>query len=218
MADLMSKTKKELVVLIEELQIQLDQAAKKPAETEVAKHLKELENNYQEVSRANEQLVDEYQALKKTETDLRQNLEDLQEQVNELSRENKDLQEQLTAGDDQVGELNFLLEAFSGSHGQVLLVDQEFTVKYASGQARDYIAASGCPDVMGSSVFDLFGEGEGMMKLKKKFTKALLSGEKEKIKKVRLNGPALAERCIKLKISPVVFNEKPGLILRIKDA
>ena len=81
----------------------------------------------------------------------------------------------------------------------------------------EFLTAGGCREVVGLSVIDLFLT-ENEVKFKSKLAKALVGGEKEKIKKVRLKSETAAPNLLKLKIARTLIDRQPGLILKIKEA
>jgi seryl-tRNA synthetase len=219
MADLMSKTKKELVVIIKELlaaQSQADDRASESQSPEFTERIQALEKEIEELCRVNKQLAGDNQALKKIEDDYKLYVEELIEQIGELKSKLNKIPKEDAYIDQSADHLPQIVDALATTHGLIILLDQNFTIRFASEPTRKFMAENGYPDIIGASAFDLF-LSENQIKFKNKLIKTMMSGQKEKIKKVRLNGNFERPSTFKIKVTPTVFGDSPALILKIKD-
>jgi len=200
MAELMQKTKKELIVMLEnsETALRSQQKDQQRLQNELEKALSEngrFQNEVMRIREAYGQLTVQYECLKKEHGVFEQ-------RIQETARKSDVAYE--------------LFKSFVDTDSRkTILIDTSYTICYMNRSAAAHLQLPESGAVMGRRLFDFFAYKEAV-KVKKKIDAAFFSGEKEKIKEVAFRNPKGAEIQIDLKLTRVRYRDKPSIKMIIK--
>jgi hypothetical protein len=193
MADLMQKTKKELIIMLKD-----KESAKQLLQGELEKALSEnhqLQNEVRRIQEASEKSALQYDSLKKE-------LEAFEQRTTEISRKSDIAYE--------------LFKSFVDTDSRkVILVDTTYSVCYINRSAAAHLQLLEPGVITGRRLFDFFAYKDAL-KVKKKIDEAFFSGEKEKIKEVVFLNPGGVKTQIDLKMARVRYLDKPSIKMTIK--
>ena len=200
MVDLMQKTKKELITMLQDMEkaIQSLQNEQERLQSELEKALSEnhqIQNEVSRIQEVSEKLTLQYDSLKKEHETF--------EQRTKQSSHKSDIAYEL-----------FKSFVDSGSR-KVFLIDTTYTVCYINRSAAVHLQLSEPGVIIGRRLFDFFAYKDGL-KVKKKIDEAFFSGEKEKIKEVDFLNPRGGKTQIDLKLARVRYLDKPSIKMTIK--
>ncbi|MFH0996440.1 MAG: PAS domain-containing protein [Pseudomonadota bacterium] len=200
MADLMQKTKKELIHMLRdtELAIQSLQNEQQRLQGELENALSENHQIQNKVS----QILQEYEDLTHQYDSQKMDLEALEQRTKESLHKSDIAYE--------------LFKSFVETDSRMtFLIDTTYTVCYINRSAAAHLRLSEPGVITGRRLFDFFAYKDGL-KVKKKIDEAFFSGEKEKIKKVVFLNPGGGETQIDLKLTRVRYRDKPSIKMTIK--
>jgi len=193
MADLMQKTKKELIIMLQD-----KESAKQLLQGELEKALSEnhqLRNEVRRIQKASEKSALQYDSLKKEH-------EVFEQRITESSRKSDIAYE--------------LFKSFVDTDSRkVILVDTTYSVCYINRSAAAHLQLLEPGVITGRRLFDFFAYKDAL-KVKKKIDEAFFSGEKEKIKEVVFLNPGGVKTQIDLKMARVRYLDKPSIKMTIK--
>jgi hypothetical protein len=193
MADLMQKTKKELIIMLQD-----KESAKQLLQGELEKALSEnhqLQNEIRRIQEASEKSALQYDSLKKEH-------EAYEQRITESSRKSDIAYE--------------LFKSFVDTDSRkVILVDTTYSVCYINRSAAAHLQLLEPGVITGRRLFDFFAYKDAL-KVKKKIDEAFFSGEKEKIKEVVFLNPRGGKTQIDLKMARVRYLDKPSIKMTIK--
>ncbi len=193
MADLMQKTKKELIIMLQD-----KESAKQLLQGELEKALSEnhqLQNEVRRIQGASEKSALQYDSLKKE-------LEAFEQRTTENSRKSDIAYE--------------LFKSFVDTDSRkVILVDTTYSICYINRSAAAHLQLLEPGVITGRRLFDFFAYKDAL-KVKKKIDETFFSGEKEKIKEVVFQNPGGVKTQIDLKMARVRYLDKPSIKMTIK--
>ena len=200
MADLMQKTKKELITMLQDMEmaIQSLQNEQQQLQGELGKALSEnhqIQNEVKHIQEAYEKTTLHYESLKKEHEAF--------EQRTKQSSHKSDIAYEL-------------FKSFVDSDSRkVFLIDTTYTVCYINRSATAHLQLPEPGVIIGRRLFDFFAYKDGL-KVKKKIDEAFFSGKKEKIKEVAFLNPRGGKTQIDLKMARVRYLDKPSIKMTIK--
>jgi len=243
MADLMQKTKKELVIMLQDKEsaiqsLQNEQLVVLRSDYEsVLDQMEQLRIVNKAISGQNEELSAEKNQAFLEQQRLQDELEKAHSENHQLQHEVRRIQEASEISALQYDSLKKEYETFEqrtreNSHKsdtayelfksfvetdsrKTLLIDTTYTVCYINRSAAAHLQLSEPGDIIGRRLFDFFAYKEGL-KVKKKIDAAFFSGEKEKIKEVSFLNPKGCGTEIDLKLMRVRYRDKPSIKMTIK--
>lgn len=240
MADLMRKTKKELLDYIEALENEAREAetnevsAEAPAlREELARALERAETLTEENRRLREEHIaarEEKERMREEHEDLKIDFSRLSERHEKMSREKAQLLDQFTMLERDFEEIQSrfrdcrdryavsyeLFRSFVDDNDRkILLLDAGYHLRYVNRTAAEALGIADENAVIGRRVFD-FIPYEDALKLKERIDKAFLNGDKEKIKDIRFQSPEGTVSRVKMKIGRVRFRDKPSVQIVLK--
>ena len=243
MADLMQKTKKELIIMLQdkELAIQslqneqlvvlrsdyesvLDQLEKlrimnktfSGQNEELAAEKDQAFLEQQRLQGELEKALSENHRIQNEANRIQQEYEHLVRQYDSQKMEHEAL-EQRTKENSHKSDIAYeFFKSFveTDSH-KTLLIDTTYTICYLNRSAAAYLQLSEPGVITGRRLFDFFAYKDGL-KVKKKIDAAFFSGEKEKIKEVDFMNPGGGKTQIDLKMTRVRYRDKPSIKMTIK--
>jgi hypothetical protein len=243
MADLMQKTKKELIVMLQDKELALRSSQNEQLvvlRTDYESVLNQLEQSRtinQTISIRNEEL-----SAEKNQAVLEQ--QQLQDELGKARSENRQLQNEVRriqeASEKSELQYDFLKKEYEkfeqrtreNSHKfdnayelfksfvdtdsrKTLLIDTTYSICYINRSAAAHLQLSEPGGIIGRRLFDFFAYKDGL-KVKKKIDAAFFSGEKEKIKEVSFLNPKGCGTQIDLKLMRVRYRDKPSIKMTIK--
>jgi hypothetical protein len=243
MADLMQKTKKELIVMLQdkELAIQslqneqlvvlrsdyesvLDQLEQQKTEKkairgqneELAAEKEQAFLEQQRLQGELEKALSENHRIQNEATRTRKEYEHLERQYDSQKMEHE-AREQRTKERSQQSEIAYeLFKSFVETDSRkTLLIDTTYSICYINRSAAAYLQLSEPGVITGRRLFDFFAYKDAL-KVKKKIDAAFFSGEKEKIKEVDFMNPGGGKTQIDLKMARVRYRDKPSIKMTIK--
>jgi hypothetical protein len=193
MADLMQKTKKELITMLQDKEL-----AVQSLQGELGKARSENHQIRNEVDR------------------IRQEFENLKCQFDSQKMEHEAL-EQRTRENSHKSDIAYeLFKSFVETDSRkTLLIDTTYAVCYINRSAAAHLQLPEPGVITGCRLFDFFAYKDAL-KVKKKIDAAFFSGEKEKIKEVTFVNPKGGKMQIDLKMSRVRYRDKPSIKMTIK--
>jgi len=200
MADLMQKTKKELITMLQDMEMAMLslQNEHQRLQDELGKALSEnqqIQNEVRRIQEASEKLTLQYDSQKKEH-------EAFEQRIKESSHKSNIAYE--------------LFKSFVDTDSRkIILVDTTYTICYINRTAAAHLQLLEPGVVTGRRLFDFFAYKDGL-KVKKKIDEAFFSGEKEKIKEVVFLNPRGGETQIDLKLMRVRYLDKPSIKMTIK--
>ncbi|MBI5592661.1 MAG: PAS domain-containing protein [Deltaproteobacteria bacterium] len=200
MADPMLKTKKELIIMLRDMEMAMQSLQNEPRrlQGELERALSEndrIQDEARRIQQANEKLMLQYDSLKKEHETL------------ELR-----MQESLQKTDIAYELFKSFVDADSR---KTLLIDTTYSICYMNRSAAAHLRLPEPGAIMGRRLFDFFAYKDAL-KVKKKIDEAFFSGEKEKIKEVAFLNPKGVETQIDLKLARVRYRDKPSIKMTIK--
>ena len=242
MADLMQKTKKELILMLQntELAIQSLQNAQLVPLSDYESVLDQLEQlkivnkalggqNEELAAKKNQTALEqqrlqgelgkalsENHQMQNKVSQIQQEYEKLTRQCDSQKREHEAL-EQRTKESSHKSDITYeLFKSFVDSDSRkVFLIDTTYTVCYINRSAAAHLQLPKPGVIIGRRLFDFFTYKDGL-NVKKKIDEAFFSGEKEKIKGVVFLNPAGGETQIDLKLTRVRYRNRPSIKMTIK--
>lgn len=242
MADLMQKTKKELILMLQdtELAIQSLQNAQFVPRSDYESVLDQLEQlkivnkalggqNEELETKTNQATLEqqrlqgelgsalsENHQIQNKFIQIQQEYEKLTCQYDSQKMEHEAL-EQRTKESSYKSDIAYeLFKSFVETDSRMtFLIDTTYTVCYINRSAADHLQLSEPGVITGRRLFDFFAYKDGL-KVKKKIDEAFFSGEKEKIKEVVFLNPKGGETQIDLKLTRVRYRDKPSIKMTIK--
>jgi len=193
MADLMQKTKKDLILMLQDkdLAIQSLQGELEKARSENHR----IRNEADRIRQEYEKLTCRFDSWKMAH-----------EALEQRTRENS-LQSEIAYE---------LFKSFVETDSRkTLLIDTTYSVCYINRSAAAHLQLSEPGAIMGRRLFDFFAYKDGL-KVKKKIDAAFFSGEKEKVKEVAFVNPKGGKTQIDLKMARVRYRDKPSIKMTIK--
>jgi PAS domain S-box-containing protein len=240
MADLMRKTKKELVAHIEELEnaaVEQDVTVVAAEDPEIREELEAVREQLTALTEENRRLQDRHIAAQEEKDRLREEHEDLKvdfirlsEQNEKVLREKAQLLDQFSLLERDFEELqtrfrecrdryalNYdLFKSFvDDNERKILLLDSGYNFRYINQTAAEALGISDEAALTGRRIFDFIPYQESL-KLKERIDRAFLNGDKEKIKDIRFQGPDGTVSRLKMKIARVRFQDKPSVKIVLK--
>ncbi|MFZ3046187.1 MAG: PAS domain-containing protein [Desulfatirhabdiaceae bacterium] len=242
MTDLMQKTKKELVTMLQEMEMSMlsqqnEMLCLQTNYDSVLEQLKQHDIDSQGLTNQNEILVSEnHQAvleqkrlqdeLNTARIDNHQNRDltlRLQEALDKLTILHDTLKKELESFKQNTEEnavrstmTHELFKSFVDSDTRkVILIDVTYAVCYINRSAATHLQLPEPNVIVGRRLFDFF-EYQDALKLKKKIDKAFFSGEKEKIREIAFRNLKNREIKIDMKLMRVRYQEKPSIRITIK--
>jgi PAS domain-containing protein len=243
MADLMQKTKKELIMMFQEKELAIQSLQNeqhvvlRSDYVSVQDQLGKLRIVNKSLIGQNEELVVEKDQAILEQQRLHGELEkalsenhQIQNEANRIQQEYENLTqqydsqkkayealEQRTKERSQKSEIAYeLFKSFVETDSRkILLIDTTYTVCYINRSAAAYLQLSEPGVITGRRLFDFFAYKDAL-KVKKKIDAAFFSGEKEKIKEVDFMNPGCGKTQIDLKMMRVRYLDKPSIKITIK--
>ena len=243
MADLMQKTKKELIAMLQDKELaiqslQNDQLVVLRSDYETvldqAEQLKivnkEISGQNEELAEAKDLVILELQRLR-GELDkalsenhqirdeagqIRETCDTLTQQFDALKTEHAALEQRLQDGVRKSDVTYELFKSFVDADSRMtLLIDTAYVICYVNRSAAAHLLLPEPGAIIGCRLFDFFAYKEAV-KIKKKIDAAFFSGEKEKIKDVVFRNSKGAEIRMDLKFARVRYRDKPSIKMTIK--
>lgn len=221
MADLMRKTKKELVRIIGEMNADHDVcqnecAALKESDRKLRKRLENAvhakaaaEQNLLETTRERDSALSALAAVKAELKAIMTHNESLSETIADLER-------RLAACRSHADDHFELFKSFVDDHSKsILLIDSRYSVAYVNQRARDVLALSESNGMLGSRIFDFMTYTEAI-RLKEKLDSSFVTGETEKIKEIKFRSPGGELLKLSAKLSRVRFKDQPSIKMVFK--
>jgi hypothetical protein len=242
MADLMQKTKKELVSMIEEAELavqslQNELMVSQQDNKKLQSQVQQQQNMIQAINEKIRELIAERDIAVKEQHRLHAELENALCEQNRMqneassakassaamSAEYASLKERYDANEQHARDRRCqsdmayeLFKSFVDSDSRkTLLIDAAYSICYVNRSAAAHLQLPETGGITGRRLFDYFAYKEAL-KVKKKIDAAFFSGEKEKIKKIAFLSPSGAEIPIDLKIRRVRYRDKPSIRLTVK--
>ncbi len=193
MADLMQKTKKELIVMLQEKESTIQSLQGELEKTLSGNH--QIQNEVNRIRQEYEKLTRQYDSQK-------MEFEALEQRTREISQQSDIAYE--------------LFKSFVETDSRkTLLIDTTYSVCYINRSAAAHLQLPEPGVITGRRLFDYFAYKDAL-KVKKKIDAAFFSGEKEKIKEVVFMNPKGCETRIDLKLMRVRYRDKPSIKMTIK--
>ncbi len=238
----MQKTKKELVTMIQEMEISLLSQQQEMLRLQtnydsILEQSKQQDIVNQEINRQNEILVSEnHQAVleqKRLQDELetaridnhqaRDHTLHIQEALDKLTIQHDTLKQELESfkqnTNENAGRSTMTYELFKSfvdsDARKVILIDNTYAVCYINPSAAIHLQLPEPNVVIGRRLFDFF-EYRDALKLKRKIDRAFFSGEKEKIREITFRNLKNREIEIDMKLMRVRYQEKPSIRITIK--
>lgn len=242
MAELMQKTKKELVSLIEEAELavqslQNERMVSRQDYEKLQSQVQQQQNMIQAINEKIRELIAERDIAVQEQHRLDAELENALCDQNRIQNEARSLKESNAAMSVEYASLKERYEAnerhekesrcqsdmayelfksfVDSDSRKALLIDATYSICYINRSAAAHLQLPETGGITGRRLFDYFPYKEAL-KVKKKIDAAFFSGEKEKIKKIAFLSPSGAEIPIELKIRRVRYRNKPSIRLTIK--
>ncbi len=244
MADLMQKTKKELIMMLQDND---NSTAKQPLQNE----LNRLRSDYKSVLAQVEQLrtankaisaknnasasekdravlahrqlqdeldkaISENHEIRSQAAQLRDTCEKLTLRYDALKNEHAALEQRLQESERKSDIAYELFKSFvENDNHRTLLIDTAYAVCYINRAAAAHLRLPDPEAMIGRRLFDFFAYKEAV-KVKKKIDAAFFSGEKEKVKDVVFRNPGGTQIETDLKFTRVRYRDKPSIKMIIK--
>jgi hypothetical protein len=242
MAELMQKTKKELINMLQNKELALrslqnEQLVLRSDYENVLDKLEQLKLVNKTIGGQNEELAAEKNQVSLEQQRLQSELEkalsenhQLQNEVRciqeayekttlhyeSLKKEHDAFEKHSKQSSHQSDIAYVLFKSFVDSDSRkVFLIDTTYTVCYINRSAAAHLRLPEPDVITGRRLFDFFAYKDGL-KVKKKIDEAFFSGEKEKIKEVVFLNPRGGETQIDLKLTRVRYRDKPSIKMTIK--